>query len=48
MNHVILEIGLALALIAFAVVLAQKLGLSNITFLIIASGAPALMWRRYE
>src|SRR5215813_10532540 len=35
MNHVILEIGLALALIAFAVALAAKLKLSNVPFLII-------------
>ena len=35
MDHVILEIGLALALIAFAVALAQKLGLSNVPFLIL-------------
>ena len=34
-DNVILEIGLALALIAFAVALAHKLGLSNIPFLII-------------
>jgi CPA2 family monovalent cation:H+ antiporter-2 len=35
MDHVILEIGLALALIAFAVALAGKLGLSNVPFLIL-------------
>src|ERR1044072_9207586 len=35
MDHVILEIGLALALIAFAVALASKLKLSNVPFLII-------------
>lgn len=35
MDHVILEIGLALALIAFAVALAAKLRLSNVPFLII-------------
>ena len=35
MDHVILEIGLALALIAFAVALASKLRLSNVPFLII-------------
>ena len=35
MDHIILEIGLALALIAFAVALAHKLGLSNVPFLII-------------
>lgn len=35
MNHVILEIGLALVLIAFAVALASKLKLSNVPFLII-------------
>jgi monovalent cation:H+ antiporter-2, CPA2 family len=35
MDHVILEIGLALALIAFAVGLAAKLGLSNVPFLIL-------------
>lgn len=35
MDHVILEIGLALALIAFAVALAAKLKLSNVPFLII-------------
>jgi K+:H+ antiporter subunit KhtU len=34
-DNVILEIGLALALIAFAVALAKKLGLSNIPFLIL-------------
>jgi len=35
MDHVILEIGLALVLIAFAVALAAKLKLSNVPFLII-------------
>ena len=35
MDNVILEIGLALGLIAFAVALARKLGLSNIPFLIL-------------
>ena len=35
MDNVILEIGLALGLIAFAVALAHKLGLSNIPFLIV-------------
>src|ERR1041384_2249134 len=35
MDHVILEIGLALALIALAVSLAAKLGLSNVPFLIV-------------
>lgn len=35
MNHVILEIGLALVLIGFAVALAAKLRLSNVPFLII-------------
>ena len=35
MDHVILEIGLALALIAFAVALAHKLGVSNVPFLIL-------------
>lgn len=35
MDHVILEIGLALALIGFAVALAAKLRLSNVPFLII-------------
>lgn len=35
MDNIILEIGLALALIAFAVALAHKLGLSNVPFLII-------------
>src|SRR6185437_15851998 len=35
MNHVILEIGLALVLIAFAVSLASRLKLSNVPFLII-------------
>jgi K+:H+ antiporter subunit KhtU len=35
MNHVILEIGLALVLIGFAVALAAKLKLSNVPFLII-------------
>jgi CPA2 family monovalent cation:H+ antiporter-2 len=34
-DNIILEIGLALALIAFAIALAHKLGLSNIPFLII-------------
>jgi len=34
-DNIILEIGLALALIAFAVALAHKLGLSNVPFLII-------------
>ena len=35
MDHVVLEIGLALVLIAFAVGLAHKLGLSNVPFLIL-------------
>lgn len=35
MNNIILEIGLALGLIAFAIALANKLGLSNIPFLIL-------------
>src|SRR6185436_15191123 len=35
MDNVILEIGLALALIAFAVALAHKLGVSNVPFLIL-------------
>jgi len=35
MDHLILEIGLALALIAFAVSLAAKLGFSNVPFLIL-------------
>jgi len=35
MNHVVLEIGLALVLIGFAVALAAKLKLSNVPFLII-------------
>lgn len=35
MDNVILEIGLALGLMAFAIVLANKLGLSNIPFLIL-------------
>ena len=35
MDNIILEIGLALALIAFALALANKLGLSNIPFLIV-------------
>lgn len=35
MEHAILEIGLALLLIAFAVALAAKLGLSNVPFLIL-------------
>src|ERR1041385_2074963 len=35
MDHVILEIGLALALIALAVSLAARLGLSNVPFLIL-------------
>lgn len=35
MDHVILEIGLALALIAFAVTLAHRLGVSNVPFLIL-------------
>jgi CPA2 family monovalent cation:H+ antiporter-2 len=35
MDNIVLEIGLALGLIAFAVVVANKLGLSNIPFLIV-------------
>lgn len=35
MDNIILEIGLALALIAFAVTLAHRLGLSNVPFLIV-------------
>jgi len=35
MDHVVLEIGLALALIAFAVSLAHRLGVSNVPFLIL-------------
>lgn len=39
MDNVILEIGLALLLIAFAVALADKLGLSNVPFLILVGMA---------
>lgn len=39
MDNVILEIGLALLLIAFAVGLAHKLGLSNVPFLILVGMA---------
>ena len=35
MDNIILEIGLALGLIAFAIALANKLGVSNIPFLIL-------------
>ena len=35
MDHIVLEIGLALALIAFAVALAHRLGVSNVPFLIL-------------
>lgn len=35
MDHLVLEVGLALGLIALAVVLAHKLGISNVPFLII-------------
>ncbi len=35
MDHLVLEIGLALGLIALAVSLAQKLSLSNVPFLIL-------------
>jgi monovalent cation:H+ antiporter-2, CPA2 family len=35
MDHIILEIGLALGLIAFAVTLAHRLGVSNVPFLIL-------------
>src|ERR1044072_2090687 len=35
MDHLVLEIGLALVLIAFAVAVAHKLGLSNVPFLIL-------------
>ena len=51
MDHIILEIGLALALIAFAVALANKLGLSNIPFLIligIAVGPHAPQWGVFD
>ena len=51
MDHIILEIGLALGLIAFAVALANKLGLSNIPFLIligIAVGPHAPQWGVFD
>lgn len=35
MDHIILEIGLALGLVAFAIALAHKLGVSNVPFLIL-------------
>jgi len=50
-DHIILEIGLALGLIAFAVALAHKLGLSNIPFLIligIAVGPHAPQWGVFD
>lgn len=51
MDHVILEIGLALALIAFAVALAHKLGFSNVPFLILvgmAVGPHAPQWGVFD
>jgi len=51
LDHIILEIGLALGLIAFAVALAHKLGLSNIPFLIvmgIAVGPHAPQWGVFD
>lgn len=39
MDHIVLQIGLALGLIAAAVVIAQKLNLSNVPFLILAGMA---------
>src|SRR5918911_509887 len=51
MDHVILEIGLALALIASAVALAHKLGLSNVPFLILvgmAVGPHAPQWGVFD
>src|SRR3712207_5404523 len=35
MDHLVLQVGLALVLIALAVVLAHKIGISNVPFLII-------------
>ena len=51
MDNVILEIGLALGLIAFAVALAHKLGLSNIPFLIVIGivvGPHAPQWGVFD
>jgi CPA2 family monovalent cation:H+ antiporter-2 len=50
-DNIILEIGLALGLIAFAIALANKLGLSNIPFLIligIAVGPHAPQWSVFD
>ncbi len=50
-DNIILEIGLALALIAFAIGLANKLGVSNIPFLIligIAVGPHAPQWGAFD
>lgn len=51
MDHIILEIGLALGLIAFAVTLAHKLGVSNVPFLILigmAVGPHAPQWGVFD
>ncbi|HEV2764609.1 MAG TPA: cation:proton antiporter [Pyrinomonadaceae bacterium] len=51
MDHIILEIGLALGLIAFAVSLAHKLGISNVPFLILvgmAVGPHAPQWGVFD
>ncbi|HEX5874258.1 MAG TPA: cation:proton antiporter, partial [Pyrinomonadaceae bacterium] len=51
MDNIILEIGLALGLITFAIALANKLGLSNIPFLIligIAVGPHAPQWGVFD
>ena len=51
MDHIILEIGLALGLIALAVTLAHKLGLSNVPFLILigmAVGPHAPQWGVFD
>jgi CPA2 family monovalent cation:H+ antiporter-2 len=50
-DNIILEIGLALVLIAFAIVLAHKLGLSNVPFLILigmAVGPHAPQWGVFD
>lgn len=51
MDHVILEIGLALALVACAVTLAHRLGVSNVPFLILigmAVGPHAPQWGVFD
>ena len=48
MDHVILQIGLALALVASAIVLAHRLGVSNVPFLILIVVASFMLGGREQ